>query len=222
MKKLAYALVLAALASGCWTFNETPYPETTVLPPSATTNVTVAVQGFYAALSDYETVSSLQTVYVPGHHHHYGHYETVTTQTLVPVKRETDAFLQRARDAFERAGYNIAALQPDYTVEVNFSGPITSSADSTKTFLCELLTAFLCDYTTSRWTATLRVRDNRTGKLLLSHDYDQRYETNVIGLVPLFSIAACDETSSARVQSWCLAALTDRAVADATACLSAR
>ena len=39
-------------------------------------------------------------------------------------------------------------------------------------------------------------------------------------MLPLLGISACDETSQSYIQAWCLSALTDRAVADATAFLS--
>ena len=83
-------------------------------------------------------------------------------------------------------------------------------------------TLFFCDYEAVAWTAQLRVRDNHTGRLVLSHDYVQRYETKVFGLIPLFGIAACQESSFDYMQSWCLSALTDRAVADVTAFLSGK
>ena len=43
----------------------------------------------------------------------------------------------------------------------------------------------------------------------------------LFGLIPIFSISACDATRSATMQSWCLAALTDRVVADVAAFLNA-
>ena len=83
-----------------------------------------------------------------------------------------------------------------------------------------LCTLFFCDYSAASWTAKLRIRDNRTGRLAFHGDYVQRYETKVFGLIPLFGISSCDETSYSYMQGWCLSALTDRAVADSTAFLS--
>ena len=83
-----------------------------------------------------------------------------------------------------------------------------------------VFSAFFLDYTAVSWTAQLRVRDNRTGRLVFHNDYEQRYETKVFGLIPLFSITSCDETTQSYMQGWCLSALTDRAVADASAFLS--
>ena len=111
----------------------------------------------------------------------------------------------------------VGAATPDWTVDVAFTGPIVSDGDTIKQLAWEIGTLFLFDYAAASWTAQLRVRDNRTGKLVFHNDYVQRYETNVFGLIPLFSISSASETSLAYMQSWCLGALTDRIVADVTA-----
>ena len=110
---------------------------------------------------------------------------------------------------------------PDWTVDVTFAGPVVASGDLACEAAWMLCTLFFCDYSAVSWTAKLRIRDNRTGRLAFSRDYVQRYETKVFGLIPLFGISSCDETSNSYMQGWCLSALTDRAVADATAFLSA-
>lgn len=224
MKQLTFA-VLSALVAGCWTFNETDYPVTELSPATASAaQLSIAVNGFAALLTEYEAVSGYSTVYVPGTYgHRYctpGHIETVHTVTYVPQKRTSDMFLNRARDSFEKSGYRLSSGTPDYSVEVEFEGPAASQSDVNLAIAWNLLTGFFCDYSAATWSAKLRIRDNRSGQLVFHHDYTQRYQTNVFGLIPLFGPAACSSTSSAAMQSWCLAALTDRAVADATACLS--
>ena len=213
------------LLTGCWTFNESPYPQAPATPAPAGTNVAVGVTGFAATVVEYVSYHEFRTVYVPGfvgrHYAHPGYYETVPTSVCVPQARETDAFLRRAKDAFERAGLTVAAPTPDWTVDVAFAGPSVSDADTLRQLGWEIGTLFFCDYAAASWTATLRVRDNRTGRLAFHNDYVQRYETNVFGLVPLLSISAAHETDLGYMQSWCLSALTDRIVADVTAWLSA-
>ena len=82
-----------------------------------------------------------------------------------------------------------------------------------------LLTA---DYGVHTWTAKLKVYDVDTGKLLMHCDYSERYSALVWGPIPLFSPAGSDKTSANSMQSWCLMALTDRAMADATAFLASQ
>lgn len=221
----AFALLLtAASMCGCWTFNESPYPETEVSQAPNGTNITVGVTGFAATLTEYATVHEYRTVYVPGYvgrrYARPGHYETVPSIAYIPQLRTTDIFLRRARDNFEKAGYAVAAATPDWTVDVEFAGPVKTDADMMKQLAWVLGTVFFCDWDTVTWTAKLRVRDNRTGRLVFHRDYSQRYETNVFGLIPLFGISSCRTTSAVHMQAWCLAALADRAVADASSFLS--
>ena len=218
-------IVVAPIAlAGCWTFNETPYPAVEISSAPSGTNVTVAVTGFAATLTDYATVHEFHTVYVPGYvgrrYYRPGYFETVPTVAYIPQSRQTDMFLRRARDEFEQAGFSVGASVPDWTIDVEFAGPIVTTGDSMKQLGWMLCTVFFCDYNTAVWTAKLRVRDNHTGRLVFHHDYAQRYETNSFGLIPLFGISACPDTSMSYIQSWCLGALTDQAVADASAFLA--
>lgn len=218
--------IVSLVLSGCWTFNETPYPQVQVSSAPANTNVTVGVTGFAATVVEYASYYEFRTVYVPGfvgrHYAHPGYYETVPTVACVPQLRQSDAFLRRARDSFERAGFTVGAPTPDWTIDVAFAGPAVSNDDTLRQLGWQIGTVFFCDYAAASWTATLRVRDNRTGRLVFHNDYVQRYETNVFGLVPIFSISAARETDLGYMQSWCLGALTDRVVADVAAWFAAK
>lgn len=224
---MALTVGLAMACTGCWTFGKSEYPPTALTPAQGEmAKAVIAVNGFETALTEYETFQSYTTVYVPGyygrHHYHHGYYSVQPSYTTFAQTRPTDMFLKRAREQFEDAGFSVAtgAVVPDVSVEVTFNGPFTQSGDAMTELGWLLFTAFLCDYDATEWTARLRVRDNQTGKIIFSHDYAQRYETHVFGLIPLFSVAACEETRPSRMQCWCLAALTDRAVADTTAFLA--
>ena len=212
------------LLAGCWTFNESEYPHVEVTPIAASaTNATIAVTGFKCVFVDLEAASAYSTVYVPGWYGRYnympGHFETVNTTAYVPVVRESDVFLVRAKELFERAGFSFATT-PRYSVEVRFEGPSSSSSDMNRTLGWMLCTLFFCDYSAQEWVAHLSVRDNLNGKALFGRDYTQRYEANVFSIVPLFGPASCSDTSRSQMQTWCLSALTERTVADATAFLS--
>lgn len=226
LNKLMPIISLTALLfAGCWTFNETPFPEVQLAAAagSAVTN-TLSVSGFEALLTEYEAVNGFQTVYVPGHygrrHYRPGYFEAVPVTTYVAQQRTTDMFLRRAQDDLEKAGFTLAVTNPDVLVDVAFTGPMRETNDAAVALAWELFSAFLCDYGAVSWSAKLRIRDARSGRLIFHHDYVQRYETNVFGLIPLFSISSCPETTASHMQTWCLAALTDRAVADAAAFLT--
>jgi len=226
MKRVILLAVAASALSGCWTFSTTEYPATQLAQAPAGTNVTVGVTGFAAMQTLYRDVVGYSTVYVPGCYGRYrcrpGYFATVPSSYMVAEAAPTDVFLLRARDSFERAGYSVGAATPDLTVDVVFGGPLVDGGDQAAGLAWPVFTLFFCDYEAVAWTAQLRIRDNRTGKLVFSNDYVQRYETKVFGLIPLFGIASCTETSPGYMQGWCLSALTDRAVADATSFLSSR
>jgi hypothetical protein len=68
----------------------------------------------------------------------------------------------------------------------------------------------------------MKIYDMSTGKVCLFKDYTQKYESYVWGPIPIFSPAGSGKSSYNFMQNWCLSALTDLAMADATAFLSAR
>ena len=226
MKKAFLLVVLPVAVSGCWTFNESEYPRTAVVSPQGeAAKLAVAITGFDAVVTEYESIYGYSTVYTPGYyghrHYHPGYYSTVSTQTIVPQTRTTDMFRKRAQEELEDAGFVLATTSvPDRTIDVSFCGPLVDSSDIWCQWGLRLCTVFFCDYEAASWTAKLRIRDNRTGKILFKNEYVQRYQTNAMGLIPIFGIASCEGTSAAHVQSWCLAALTDRVMADATAFLA--
>ncbi len=228
MKRLFLFLVILGLMTGCWTFNESEFPKTelSMSPKTEKGAFSVGLNGFEATVVEYTTAHGYSTVFVPGyygrHHFHPGGFEMISTTTTIANNRPTDIFLKRAKERLEDAGYIIASSTPDWAIEVNFSGPIITSSDRTKSALWMVCSVFFLDYSTELWTAKLRVRDNRTGELVFHREYSQRYETNVFGLIPIFGIAGCDESSGNYMLTWCLSALTDRALADATSFLASK
>ena len=224
MKKILSAVASAALLSGCWTFGTSEYPQTQATQAPSDTNITVAVTGFAAVQTWFRDIVSYDTVYVPGYYgRRYcrpGYVTTVPTRHFIEEASPTDAFRLRAQDLLEKAGFSVGATTPDLTVDVVFSGPRREDNDVAAGLAWMVCTVFFCDYEAETWTAQLRIRDNRTGKLVFHNDYSQRYETKVFGLIPLFGPASCEKTGAGYMQGWCLSALTDRAVADATAFLA--
>ena len=215
-------LALATALSGCVSFNETEYPQVVLPKAPAGKEVKVRVAGFDALITSYIPVYGYATVvggdcwYGP-HGRYYGgpFATTVTTETMVPQASPTSAFRDRATDALERCGFILNAIPPDYRVEVHFGGPFVSDGDSAETIAWNVLTLLTADYTAQTWTAKLKVYDGKTNKMLFFKDYAQKYEVTVWGPIPIFSPGASSKTKFNAVQSWCLTALTDLAIADA-------
>ena len=227
-----FALLLPCLAlAGCFTLKQTEMPQVQTTRAPEGRDVKVAVAGYATTITDYVPVYGHQTVYVD-HGPHYGrhgrrywgggHYETVTSETLVPQVRASDAFIARAQTQLEDAGFLVRAPAPDYTVEVTFGGPFVSDDERAVELAWMLCSVLSAEYSTQTWTARLRIYDAKTGRVALAREFSQKYEDCVWS--PLFFIGLAGYTENAfnYMQSWCLTALTDRTVAEATAFLAAQ
>ena len=224
MKKTILAL-LAAMLSGCFTLKETQYPETAMTALPEGKELSVQLKGFKAVVTEYVPVYGYDTVWVEGYPRgRYGwvpgHYRTVTSSTYIPQVSEIETFAQRAKTLAESAGFTTMAPQPDYIVETAFGGPHVTDSERGVAALWMLLSALSADYSVQTWTATLKIYDNKTGKLVFHHDYSQRYEVTVWGPLPILSPAGSSKNTFNAIQSWCLTALTDRVMADAAAFLA--
>ena len=230
-RKLTWALPAALLCTGCFTLSQTEMPQTTLTRAPEGRDVKVGVTGFAATVTDYLPVWGYETVWVD--HGPYagrrggrmwggGHYATVASETLVPQVRATQQFLQRAQTELEDAGYLVRATDPSYTVDVAFGGPFVRDGERAAEFAWMLCSVLSAEYATETWTAKLRVHDTKTGRLLLSRDYAQKYQIAVWSPIFFIGLSGCTENTPGYIQSWCLTALTDRALADATAFLASR
>lgn len=232
MKKCVLILPLVLLA-GCFTLHRLPIEPVQMTHAPAGRDIKVAVSGFAATLTQYIPIYSYGTAYVddgpyfyrpgPGPHRGWyggGHYQTVTTETLVPQTSATDAFVRRAQSHLEENGFLLRAPSPDFTVDVTFGGPFITSDDRSVQFAWMFLSIFSAEYSVQTWTAKLKVYDNKTGRVVLSHDYSQRFEDVVWSPLFFIGLAGYEENTFNYMQSWCLTALTDRALADATALLA--
>ncbi len=234
MKNLKFSLVFVAslmlALMGCWTVHESDFPQVEFSKAPANQDVCVQLSGFEAMVTSYQAVYGYETVMRPWHTHRHGrrYYggistETYATTTYVPQTTPTTAFVDRARERLEDAGYLVHATNaPRYRIDVKFSGPFISGEDRSAQALwliCSLLTA---DYAAQTWTADLRIYNTTTGRLLLHTDYTEKYSAAVWGPLPIFSPAGADEVTLNYGQTWCLSALTDRALADATAFIAAQ
>lgn len=232
MKKII-CLVPLALLAGCFTLKQTEVPGVQLSHAPEGRDIRVAVSGFEATVTSYIPIYGYQTVYVDhgpyyyGHRRHGwyggywgGHYETATTETLVPQVSATDAYLRRAKTLLEDAGFLLNAPQQDYKIDVTFGGPMVTDDERAVAFAWMVLSVFSAEYATQTWTAQLRIYDAKTGRVVLSRQYAQKYEDCVWTPLPIIGLAGCTENTPNFMQNWCLGVLTDRVVADATAFLA--
>ena len=226
MKKTLLTLSMLAFA-GCFTIFESEYPAVE-MATAGNADVKVQLSGFEAAVTTYEVLYGYETSY--RYHHYYGHRRnygywgpsTVMTETYVPQTRATSAYIDRATEILELNGFNPKTDKPEYRIEVKFGGPFVSDGERAAEAAWTIFSLLTADYGVRTWTAKLKIYDIATGKLLMHYDYSERYSALVWGPIPLFSPAGSDKTSVNSMQNWCLMALTDRAMADATAFLAAQ
>lgn len=225
MKTKYIALLLASVfCGGCFTISETPFPEVVHTSVGADRNLAVQLSGFEATVTTYVPVYGWETVHSSTpcrrHRHHTHTYTTVATETYVPQVENTSAYIDRATDILKKCGFVLQSSKPRYRINVNFSGPFVSGSESASTLAWSLFSAFTADYGVQTWTARMKIYDLSTGKVCLFNDYTQKYESYVWGPIPIFSPAGSEKSNYGFMQDWCLAALTDRAMADATSFLA--
>ncbi len=228
MKGVAGGMGLALMAlAGCLTVSQTDYPvvEMAKAPEAAPA---VALSGFEAKVTRFVPIYGYATVWGggPGYYHR-GHYhpgylypETVSTTTYVPQTEMSTAYVEKAQNILEKEGYVLSSTNAAYVIDVKFTGPSVTDEDRLSEFASILFTATLADRTSAAWSARLKVTETATGRVRLSQDYVQPYTAWSVGLIPLFAPISAETVQDDYIQNWCLSALTDRALADATAWLA--
>ena len=221
------AAVAGMLLSGCFTLAQSDYPAV-ALTSAQPAGRRIAISGFEATYTTYTPVYGYSTVWgaTPGYYRHgryHGGYlypQTMSTTTYVPETGITPAYAEKAQDAFESAGFVLGQTNAQYIVDVKFTGPIITDGNRMAEAATVLLSLLTADYTCETWTARLKITEVATGKVLLLKNYAQEYYATVWGPIPIFSPFSAEAAESSYAKSWSLSALTDRAVADATAFLS--
>lgn len=230
MKRTSFFLSLALL-SGCFTLHRSVVAPVLMTRAPEGRDVKVAVSGFAAILTEYVPVYTRTTGFVDrgpyrGRRGRWydvgGHYETVTSETLLPRIGPNDAFLRQAKALLEENGFLVRAPEPAFTVDVAFSGPFATSGEKTAEWAWMLCSALSAEYSVQNWTAKLKIYDNKTGRALFSRDYAEKFEDVVWSPLFFVGLVGYDENTYNFMQNWCLSALTDRAMADATAFLAGR
>jgi len=221
MKTLSSLLCAGSLfLTGCWTLSETEYPSVAVKPG----------RGERIRLADFKT-GIYSYHFVEGHESMSGTEpdakmvdQEMVAQDASWMMSDTASGRLVARTVAElgRKGYKVSKQDPNYVIELGFSGPVLPEDD----FLLQLGyifgTLFTAEKSVVTWTAHLKVRDGATNAVLYERDIDQTYELTVWGPIPVASPGCCEKIDKGSTNCWVLTALTDRAVADATAFISGR
>lgn len=224
--KLISIVAIPIFLAGCFTISETEFPAAVQTSLESNKNLAVQLSGFEATVTTYIPVYGWETVHSSTpcrrHRHHTHTYTTVATETYIPQVENTAAYINRATDILEKCGFTLQSTSPQYRVDVVFSGPFVSNGESAASLAWTLFSCLTADYGVQTWSARMKIYDMSTGKVCLFKDYTQKYESYVWGPIPIFSPAGSGKSSYNFMQNWCLSALTDLAMADATAFLSAR
>ncbi len=220
------ALATSALVSGCFTIYESDFPKVEFSRASTEQNACVQLSGFEATETTYLPIYGYETVWRPYRGRRRGYYgmsaEMYSTTTYIPQTKQTTAFVDRARVRLEDAGFLVGVTNAAYRIDVRFAGPMVSGGDQTTRVLLWIGSLLTTDFKAQTWTAALRVYDVKTGRVVMRADYDERNVVTVFGLIPIFGPAGAEATSDRLFQDRCLSALTDRAIADATAFITAQ
>ena len=231
------AIMLAAVAavalSGCFTVYETESPE--VVISRVPGDKKVAVEGFLTTVVTYIPIYTTETGFVDRgpyyrgpygrRHRHYGPgpgpmFATTTTETLIPQVNTTDAYVKRAQSRLEEAGCILRASPAKYVVSGEFGGPFDPDGANWRRLGIDLGTALFALYDTASYTLSVKVYDQETGKPLFAQNYEQTYSATGFSPLWLLGLMAYDNITSSYQHSWCLAVLTDRAMADVSAFMS--
>ena len=219
---LASVLAVTALA-GCWTVSETEYPEVKVTPLPAGKAMAVSLVGFEAGVSKYVPVEGHEQMSVADSDHTDGPYAKAASCTNgYCALRSTFSrrLIDRAAVGLERKGFVIRNMSPDYVIELKFSGPVVPDYDVLKQVGRLIFTVFTYERITETWSARLRIYDRASRKWIFTKDYVQEYSDAEWGPIPVASPACSPKIRSSAASSWALTALTDQAIADASAALA--
>lgn len=227
MKKII-GLLLTSGFCGCFALHQTDFPQA-VVSRLVGRDLAVQLADFEAFVTSYRSVynysTSVGSIWGGGWHRHpHAGLTTASTvtETIYPETRSTTRYLEQATELLEESGFTLRAPAPDYQVQVHFTGPFQTMTDKSVGAAWYLLSVLSADYLGVEWRAKMKIYDAKSGKLLFSRLYTQRYQAAVWGPLPIFSPSGADIVTADFAQNWCLSALTVQTMADASAFLTAQ
>lgn len=223
---LILALAVAGALSGCWTVSETEFPVVSTASAPVGKSVIVKFANFRTGVYDYKPVEGHETMQCAADaaeiKKEFQQDYVDSSMSWMLQKSASGTLVSRAISEFRRQGYVINPNRAKYMIEVSFKGPVLPDYDVLRQCGYYLCTLFTAENTKMTWSAELHVRNAKTDESLFSKSYDQEYEITTWGPLPLLSPCFSLKTSVNCASCWALTALTDRAIADATAFLADR
>ena len=213
--------LLSLAVSGCWTVSETEFPQVEVTQAPAGKPITVKLSNYRTGVYDYVPVEG-----------HEAMSNACAQASAEESKRQQAAYVDstmgwglqnsasgrlvsRSIAELERKGYKIDRENAEYIIELKFeSEPDDHVLRQVGYMICTLFTA---EKNEVDWKAHLAVYDSAYEKVLFSKDYEQNYQVTMWGPIPVASPACSKKSTDRAGNSWALTALSDRALADATA-----
>ena len=213
--------LLSLSVSGCWTVSETEFPQVEVTQAPAGKPITVKLSNYRTGVYDYVPVEG-----------HEAMSNACAKASAEESKRQQAAYVDltmgwglqnsasgrlvsRSIAELERKGYKIDRENAEYIIELKFENePDDHVLRQVGYMICTLFTA---EKNEVDWKAHLAVYDSTYEKVLFSKDYEQNYQVTMWGPIPVASPACSKKNTDRAGNSWALTALSDRALADATA-----
>ena len=217
---------LAAILSGCWTVSETEFPAVTTTPAPAGKSVSVKFANFRTGIYNYKFVEGHETMQGPADvdsvkkEFQQSHLDTSMNWML--QNSASGSLVSRAMTELARQGYTIDPKGAKYMIELAYKGPVMPDHDVLRQWGYYICTLFTAENAKLTWSADLCVRNAKTDEVLFSKSYVQEYEVMTWGPLPLLSPCFSLKTSVSHANCWALTALTDSAIADATAFIAGK
>ena len=221
-----FASAVAVFLSGCWTVSETEFPAVTTTPAPTGKSIIVELANFRTGVYDYKPVKGHETMQgsAAGDEIKKDFQQEYVDSSMswMLQKSASGSLASRAMVELKRQGFVVDPKRAKYMIELAFDGPVLPDYDGLRLCGYYLCTLFTAENSKVTWSAKLNVRDANTDESLFEKDYTQEYAITTWGPLPFLSPCFSLKTSGVYVNSWALTALTDTAIADATAFIANR
>ena len=217
--KLLFAGAITVFFTGCWTVSETEYPDVEVAGLPAGKTASVSFSGFEVELQKYTPVEGHEQMKTNAGDRVDGpcvKENTSTNQFFMTRNTATRKLIDRASVGMERKGFEIRTENPQYVVDMKFTGPIDREYDALKWLGLSVCTIFTADKNVETWVGRLRVHDRTTKQQVFEKHYTNEYAVTVWGPIPIGSPACHPKITCTACSSIALTAMTDEAIADAS------
>lgn len=223
---LLVVLAFAGVLSGCWTVSETEFPQVSTTPAPSGKSVVVKLANFRTGVYNYKLVEGHETMQGAADpstvKRDFQQSYVDSSMSWMLQSSASGSLVSRAMTELMRQGYTINPDAAKYQIELAFEVPVLPEHDVLRQWGYYLCTIFTAENTKVTWSAKLQVRNAETDENLFEKRYTQEYEVMSWGPLPLLSPCFSLKTSVCYVNSWALTALTDLAIADASAFISNR